>query len=339
MVPGEEPEPRGTHDRDAFDGLDRRQALKLFLLGKRGSIVHWLEDATSAFAGAGHDVRVGITRRPWLDVRLERALAEPTGEAIARRVASFEPELILAVGAYHAPSAILTRVAAVRGRAPLIGWVGDVFDEAAAAAAELCDAVGYTDSGLLARHRSLAFPSPSLFLPHAVDPRGAEPPAASPRRTRMLFVANPTPERRAVVDAVASPIALWGPAWRPSPNVRHEIHARRIAPSQARRLYRNHLAALNIRNEFNVLTGLNQRNFEPCLAGPALITDNQPDLDLCFEPGTEVWVWRDVGELNDLYARALRDPAEATALGARGRARVLASHTYERRLDALKAAF
>jgi spore maturation protein CgeB len=314
--------------------------LKLFLLGKRGSIVHWLEDAASAFAGAGHEVRVGITRRPWLNARLERALAEPIGEAIARRVASFEPELILAIGAYHVPSAILARVAAVPGRAPLIGWVGDVFDDAAgAAAAGLCDAVGYTDSGLLARHKSLNFPSSALFLPHAVDPRGAEPPVASARRERMVFVANPTPARQAVVDAIASPIAVWGPSWRPSPNVRHEIHARRIAPTEARRVYRSHFAALNIRNEFNVLTGLNQRNFEPCLAGAALITDDQPDLGLCFEPGAEVWAWRDVDELNDLYARALRDTAGAAALGARGRARVLASHTYERRLDALKAAF
>jgi spore maturation protein CgeB len=311
--------------------------LKLFLLGKRGSIVHWLEDAARALSGAGHQVRIGITRRPWLDVRLERALAEPIGEMIARRIARFEPELIVAIGAYHVPLAILTRVAAVRGRAPLIGWVGDVFDKGASAAATLYDAVGYTDGGLLARHKSLEFLPPAIFLPHAVDPRGARPPPASDRRARMVFVANPTPERRTVVDAVALPMAVWGPAWRPSPNIRHEIHARRIAADEARRLYRSHLAALNIRNEFNVLTGLNQRNFEPCLAGAALITDDQPDVSRCFIPGREVLVWRDAEELNFLHERLLANPTEAEAIGARGRRRVLADHTYEKRLETLTA--
>ncbi len=311
--------------------------MKLFLLGKQGSIVHWLEDAEAAFRGAGHEVQVGITRRPWLDVRLERALAEPIGEAVARRITRFEPHLILAIGAYHVPPAILARVAAVRGRAPLIGWVGDVFDERAIAAARLFDAIGYTDSGLLARHRTLELSSSPLFLPHAVDPRGAEPPPVSERRARMVFVANPTPARRAVIDAMVSPVALWGPAWRSSAGVRHEIHARRITATATRKLYRSHFAALNIRNEFNVLAGLNQRNFEPCLAAAAMLTDDQPDVALCFEPGREVLVWRDASELNALYDQLLADPAEAAAVGERGRRRVLADHTYEKRLQTLTA--
>ena len=153
-----------------------------------------------------------------------------------------------------------------------------------------------------------------------------------------MFVANPTPHRRDVVGEITAPITLYGPAWRRFAAVNHEIHPRRIAPAAARRLYAGHLAALNIRNELNVLAGLNQRNFEPCLAGAALITDDQPDLALCFEPGREVLVWRSVDELNDLHVRVLRDPAGAEALGARGRARVLAEHTYARRLETLKAA-
>jgi spore maturation protein CgeB len=104
-----------------------------------------------------------------------------------------------------------------------------------------------------------------------------------------------------------------------------------------RGVYGRHLAALNIRNERNVLSGLNQRNFDPLLAGAALITDDQPDLARCFDPGTEVLVWRDLDDLNAQYARILAAPAEAAALAARGRQRVLAEHTYGARLKTLTA--
>jgi spore maturation protein CgeB len=152
----------------------------------------------------------------------------------------------------------------------------------------------------------------------------------------MVFIANPTPHRREVVEAVREPLALYGPAWSAADGDHHEVHAGRLGSNALRPLYAGHLAALNIRNEFNVLSGLNQRNFDPCLAGTALLTDDQPDLPLCFKLGEEVAVWRDVEELNDLYARVLRDRAWAAALGERGRRRVLADHTYAARLEALK---
>ena len=47
-------------------------------------------------------------------------------------------------------------------------------------------------------------------------------------------------------------------------------------------------------------------------------------------------VWRDAEELNTLYARVLRDRGWASAMGERGRRRVLAHHTYAARLAALK---
>jgi spore maturation protein CgeB len=181
----------------------------------------------------------------------------------------------------------------------------------------------------------MGFRARALFLPHAADPAGAWP-AAGERRRRMVFVANPTPHRRVVVAAVREPLALYGPAWSAADGAHHEVRARRLPAGALRGLYAGHLAALNIRNELNVLTGLNQRNFDPCLAGAALLTDDQPDLPLCFEPGGEVAVWREPQELNELYAQVLADPGWALALGERGRRRTLADHTYAARLGALE---
>jgi len=313
--------------------------LKIFLLGKQASITRWLEDAALAFRRGGHEVRVGLTRRPWLNLALEQALAAPLADRIARRVARFGPDLILVIGGYHIPAAMLDAIASLPSRAPLVGWVGDNFDDSAVAADASYDLVACTDSGLLARRDHRGFATPSLFLPHAVDPGAGQRLApGSGRRTQMVFVGNPTPHRRAVVSALERPIVLYGPAWRRMPDVDHEIHGRRISKRRVFGLYAEHLAALNIRNEYNVLAGLNQRNFEPCLAGAAVVTDDQPDLSLCFEPGREVLAWRTTEELNALYAQVLSDPAWAAAVGKAGRRRVLADHTYAARLQSLRAA-
>jgi spore maturation protein CgeB len=313
--------------------------LRIAVAGKAGSITHWLEDATGAWRADGHDVRLAITRRPWLAAPLETALAGAIAGRLRAFLRRFAPDLIVAIGAYHVPLPLLEAIATLPGRPPLVGWVGDAFTDEAAAPARLYDLVGYTDSALLARHGEWSFASRALYLPHAIDPRAAAPPGAfHDRDRRMVFVANPTPLRRAMVAGIGQPIAVFGPGWRTAEAPAHDIRPGRVAARRVPALYAAHRAALNIRNELHVLSGLNQRNFEPCLAGAALITDDQPDLTTCFDPGTEVLVWRDVDELNGLYAQVLGDPDFAGRIAAAGRARVLAQHTFAHRLATLTKA-
>jgi spore maturation protein CgeB len=309
--------------------------VKILLIGKRGSITHWLEDAAAAFRAEGHDVRGAAVRRPWLNARVEAALVEPLAEAMAKTAARLAPDLILAVGGFHAPAPFLQRLSALAGRPPLAGWVGDLFDETAREAAALYDLVAYTDSGLVARHERLGFASRAIFLPHAANLAAAAAPLVTTRAPRMVFVANATPGRLAVVAAVSAPVAVYGPGWtRAAP---HHIHPGRIAHAAVAGLYARHLAALNVRNEKNVLLGLNQRSFDPYLSATPLVTDDQADLDRCFDPGSEVLVWRDVRELNAAYERLLRFPEEAARIGEAGRRRVLAEHGYAHRLARLMA--
>lgn len=312
--------------------------MKIALVGKTGSINHWLEDAAGAWRGLGHEVRVAATRRPWLAAPVETALAGPVAEHLRARLTRFAPDLIVAIGAYHAPLPLLAAIADLPGRAPLAGWVGDVFAEDDRARAGLFDLVAYTDSALAARHREWAFPTQAHYLPHAIDPRAAaQPQPFGDRSPRMVFVANPTPGRQAVVDGIDTPVALYGPRWKRNGPVAHQVH-RRVAARRVPAILAARQMALNMRNEFNVLSGLNQRNFEPCLAGAALITDDQPDLESCFDAGSEVLVWRDTAELNALYARLRGEPAFAARIAERGRSRVLAHHTYAHRLAAMAAA-
>lgn len=315
--------------------------MKVFLIGKRGSIVHWLEDSLSAFRAAGHEAMLGITRDPRLnrtvDAMLQsRALGVPRAVVIARAIARFGPDLIVTIGPFTIPASILERVAAIRGRPPLIGWVGDRFAAEARPVADLHDAIAYTDTGLLALHRALGFRPHATYLPHAANPRlGLAVPAPAARKPRLVFPANPTPRRRQVVGAIREPICLYGEAWSRFPGVAHEIDARRVSVEELGAIYRSHIAVLNVRNEINVLAGLNQRHFDPYLSATPVLTDPQDDIEQCFEPGREILVFRDMEELNAIHGRVRREPAYALAVGEAGRKRVLGEHTYAHRLVAL----
>ena len=315
--------------------------MKIFVLGKLGSVVHWAEDSIAGFRAAGHDVRFGVTRNPRLNRSIEGLLVArwtgaPRVTRIVRTITRFAPDLILAVAPYHMPLAILQQVAALPGRAPLLGWVGDAFSATDAPAATLLDAVAYTDSGMLASHRQFGWPTPASYLPHAANPRldrGVADPLS--RHRDMVFVANPTPHRRVLVAQIQTPMRLFGVGWTPSPATAHVIQARHIGIDELGAIYQSATAVLNVRNEHNVLNGLNQRHFDPYLAATPVVSDDLTDLARCFEPGTEVLVYQDAGELNDLYARLQRDPSFGTVIGERGRRRVLAEHTYAHRLATL----
>lgn len=315
--------------------------MKIFLVGKGASITHWFEDAAGALRGEGHTVELGVVRHPWLNAGLEALMAEPLAATMAARASRFDPDLVLVIGGLHAPVRFLERLAALPGRPPLVGWAGDAFDASARQAANLYDLVAYTDSGLVARHAALGFASRGLFLPHAAN-LGKAPPErpgiARPRAARMVFIATPTPGRRVVVESVRAPLAIFGPAWvmrGPSP---HEIHAARVAADDVAAIYAGHLASLNIRNEHNVLHGLNQRAFDPYLSATPVLSDDQADMALCFEPGREVLVWRDTEELNAHYDRLLRHPEDALRIGVAGRRRLFADHGFGQRLKSIMEA-
>jgi spore maturation protein CgeB len=315
--------------------------LKILIVGKIASITHWLEDCAAAWRADGHEVTIAATRNPAVHpsieaVLLSERLGAPLAAGIARRARRMAPDLMVAIGAYHIPTPVLERLAGLPGRCPLVGWVGDLFSTGAGRAAELLDAVAYTDSGLVALHAGQGFAAPAAYLPHAVNPHGSVGlTPRDPRRPRLAFVANPTGHRRRTVAQIAWPISLYGPGWAAAPGTRHDVHAGRVRPGAVPAIYAAHLAALNIRNELNVLAGLNQRNFDPYLSGTPVLSDAQGDLERCFEPGREVLTYRDAGELNDAYSALRADPARAAAVGAAGLKRVLADHTYARRLESL----
>jgi spore maturation protein CgeB len=73
------------------------------------------------------------------------------------------------------------------------------------------------------------------------------------------------------------------------------------------------------------------RPFELAAAGAAIVSNPHEGLDRWLEPGSEVIVVDDADAAVTAYRALLDDPAEAEAMGARARARVLDEHTYRHR--------
>jgi spore maturation protein CgeB len=312
--------------------------MKVLVLGKTGGVTNWEAEVVAGLRGAGHEVMFRATRDPRISAHLERLFLARIADDISRRIDRFRPDLILVVRGAGVDASLIAHIAAKRNRPPLVGWVGDLFDETRVDNLNQFDALGYTDTGLLDIHRRFGLRPKSGFIPHAADLDGVGALGVSGgRRHQMVFVGNPTAHRRSVIGHVAAPVALFGLGWTDRRGVQHHrAHPWRIRRPQLASIYASHFACLNIKNENNVINGLNQRNFSPLALGCAVVTDSQKDIPLCFDVQSEIFTYDSEVALNDIYREILAHPRLAYEIGERGRKRVLADHTYGRRLEAFR---
>jgi spore maturation protein CgeB len=320
--------------------------MRVFLVGKRGPITPWLEHAYHGFRAAECQAEIWSTTGNTPAERLRFKLAKWRGrdhwEALLSRqlvtaLRRSRPQLILFIGAYLLPEVLYAAADEAAPGVPRVGWVGDRFERAKETLAQRLHRVFYTDSAFLSDAARFAFPDNGDWLPLAVDERLFLP-GPGQRRPDMVFVANRTPWREEVVRRLRRPIIVYGRGWRVLRGSLHQVHPRRLPMHRLPDLYARARAVLNVRNEANVLGGLNQRCFEPLACGTPVLNDAQSDLARCFVPGEEILVWRDFEELNALHQRVGQDPHFAARIGHAGRRRVLAEHTYRHRIQAILAA-
>ena len=90
---------------------------------------------------------------------------------------------------------------------------------------------------------------------------------------------------------------------------------------------------LNItrRSHASVAASATARPFELASAGAAIVSNPYEGIERWFEPGQELLVVDDADEALTTYRSLLDDPAQAEAMGARARERVLDEHTYAHR--------
>lgn len=83
---------------------------------------------------------------------------------------------------------------------------------------------------------------------------------------------------------------------------------------------------------------VNQRVFDVPACGAFLVTDRQEQMDALFEPGRESAVYTHPDELPDMVRHYLARPGERRRIAQAARRRILAEHTYDRRMETIFAA-
>jgi spore maturation protein CgeB len=181
---------------------------------------------------------------------------------------------------------------------------------------------------------------------NALDPATHYPVAPDPRFPADLgFLGNRLPDREARVEEYFLRAAeqlpqkrflLGGSGWhdrRLPANVNYVGH---VGTADHNAFHGTPSVALNISRESMARYGFSPatRVFEAAGAGACLITDDWEGVDRFLEPGEEILVARN-GEDVAEHLRALT-PARVRRIGQAARRRVLACHTYDRRVVGLE---
>ncbi len=181
---------------------------------------------------------------------------------------------------------------------------------------------------------------------NALDPSTHHPVAPEAAfRADLAFLGNRLPDREARVEefflltAAALPeraFLLGGSGWDDKPRPENVRHLGHVYTGQHNAFNCTPLAVLNISRESMARYGFSPatRVFEAAGAGACLITDAWLGIELFLEPGREVLVAQDGGEVVE-HLHAL-DQRSARAIGQAALRRVLADHTYAHRAAQLE---
>jgi spore maturation protein CgeB len=159
---------------------------------------------------------------------------------------------------------------------------------------------------------------------------GTYSPDRQPRLEQLLLdPARRAPQRRFIVVGAQFPTAAW------PQNVRHEAHR---AQSEHARFYGSQRFTLNLTRDAMIAAGHSPsvRLFEAAACGVPVISDVWSGIEEFFEPGREIVLAENCEDVAACLGEF--DAERARKMGAAARARVLATHTGERRaaeLDAL----
>ena len=189
------------------------------------------------------------------------------------------------------------------------------------------------------------------WLPVGCEPASHHPIELTEEERRLwgsdvVFVGSHYPEREALFEALADfDLALWGPGWgnlRDGSPLQGRIHKAHTVPSDWLRIYSASriVLATHYRDPGGryAVHQASPRVFEVMACGAFLVTDRQRDTFSLFQDGRHLVGFDDADDLRRKIRHYLDRPRERRAIAERGRAEVLARHTYVHRLTELVAA-
>jgi hypothetical protein len=188
-------------------------------------------------------------------------------------------------------------------------------------------------------HLSEQVEVPVVSLHQATDPARFRPAPGGPGH-ELLFVGNSRNRHRPVLDALAGTdrdLAVYGGNWRPELLEPRYLCGEWIPNDEVHRYYASAAIVLNdhwadMRDEGFI----SNRIYDVLASGGFVLTDPVVGLDAEFDGA--VAIWTDANDLRASIERYLSEPELRRAKGERGRAAVLARHTFAHRAATLVAA-
>ncbi|HET6449024.1 MAG TPA: glycosyltransferase, partial [Conexibacter sp.] len=203
-----------------------------------------------------------------------------------------------------------------------------------------CDAFDLvlTPSARHAEQLATRTTAPVHVLEQATDPVVFFPEPDAAHERELVFVGNSRGTFRPVLRDLlptARDLAVWGQGW--DSLLPDGLRAGQHLPNdEVRRAYSSAGIVLNDHWDDMRAQGIvSNRVYDALACGALVVSDHVPELRERF--GDAVVTYRTRAELHDAIERLLADPAERAERAARGRADVLARHTFRHRVDALLA--
>ncbi|HSB82306.1 MAG TPA: glycosyltransferase [Candidatus Methylomirabilis sp.] len=188
------------------------------------------------------------------------------------------------------------------------------------------------------------------WLPFACDPELHRPLNLSSEEKSsygcgIAFVGSLHPElyptRIAMLEALAEfDLGVWGPGGRDLPassSIRSKIRGEETRLEEWTRIYSASkiLLCAHYGGPGPVCRQASPRVYEILACGGFLLCDNQPDVQVLFEDGRDLVIFRNLSELREKAFYYLDRDQERRGIAARGREKVLAAHTYQHRVAEL----
>ncbi|AZZ40502.1 hypothetical protein C0Z10_13005 [Acidipropionibacterium jensenii] len=183
---------------------------------------------------------------------------------------------------------------------------------------------------------------PARYLPNGFDPTVL--PEGNWPTEQVTFIGARYPGREQALQHLADhqvPVMAYGRFWSNHPIDKLRtwrltspgyLSGRDTSLAQAYGIMRDSAATLNIHRDQD---GFTTRTFEACGVGGVQIIDRDDVAEL-YDPGTEVLVYHDLDELDQICQRVLADPTRMRELRDRAMKRTLAEHTVDKRVKIIE---
>ena len=318
---------------------------RLLVLGKRGGILHWYEHLISA-ATAMHQVEVdgfalnhnGFFERTAKNISSVTGKSSPakiTASNLKKKMHKFQPNIILIADLFYLSDPVLAVLIDIKAQCRIVHWIGDFFDERLINSNQVIDRYYFSDTGLVASAIAMGLTN-SEYLPLAFNPKlfyGSR--GNRSKSNDLLFIGAWSQNREELIKNIELPMHVIGKGWAKMTGTAHTILSKNISISEVAKLYQQHNFVLNNINADNISCGLNMRCFEAPACGSLLITDDVPDLKLCYDPSREVVCYQDSQQLVEKYAELRNDSQARDAIQRAGTEKANEHHAYVHRLDTI----